>query len=115
MNMRVLLDIVFNHTGNNWTYANGNDQPPYLPWPQFYAKGQWRDRQGNFISQIQGPDDGVWPKELWDDSAYTRAGEGDLGEATLTTLTPNIAGPISPETETSTMTGEDRRLHRHDP
>jgi glycosidase len=82
-NMRVLLDIVFNHTGNNWTYANGNDQPPYLPWPQFYAKGRWRDRQGNFISQIQGLDDGVWPKELWDDSAYTRAGEGDLGRGDI--------------------------------
>ena len=26
--MRVLLDIVFNHTGNNWIYANAADQPP---------------------------------------------------------------------------------------
>lgn len=82
-NIRVLLDIVFNHTGNNWTYANGQDQPAYLPWPQFYAKGEWRDRQGNFTPGVVTPDDGVWPKELWDDSVYTRAGEGDLGSGAI--------------------------------
>src|SRR4051812_6465676 len=25
--IRVLLDVVFNHTGDNWIYANGQDQP----------------------------------------------------------------------------------------
>ncbi len=81
--IRVLLDIVFNHTGNNWLYANGQDKPPYLPWPQFYQKGNWRDRQGTFAPSIQNPDDGVWPRELQADQYYTRAGEGGLGEGKI--------------------------------
>jgi glycosidase len=78
--LRVLLDVVFNHTSENWFYAvDPRDQPPYLPWPGFYPKGPWLDRQGNPTDQILTPDDGVWPKELWPDDYYTRAGEGDLG------------------------------------
>ena len=77
--MRVLLDIVFNHTSNNWIYANGQDQPPYRPWPGFYDKGDWRNRTGALTGTIQGPDDGVWPTELQRDDYYTRAGEGNLG------------------------------------
>ena len=38
--LRVILDVVFNHTGNNWIYANGQDQPPFRPWPDFYPKGE---------------------------------------------------------------------------
>jgi len=77
--MRVLLDIVFNHAGNNWIYQNGQDQPPYLPWPQFYAKGNWRDGRGSLVPEIASADDGVWPRELQADEYYTRAGEGNLG------------------------------------
>lgn len=82
-NIRILLDIVFNHTGNNWIYANGQDQPFYRPWPLYYDKGQWLDRSGNLTPQINTPDDGAWPNELWDDSYYTRAGEGDLGRGDI--------------------------------
>jgi glycosidase len=78
--IRVLLDVVFNHTSENWFYAmDPRDQPPYLPWPQFYPKGPWLDRQGNPTNTINTPDDGVWPTELRPDDYYTRAGEGDLG------------------------------------
>lgn len=77
--MRVLLDIVFNHTSNNWIYANGQDQPAYRPWPGYYDKGDWRNRTGGLTGTIQGPDDGVWPMELQRSDYYTRAGEGDLG------------------------------------
>jgi glycosidase len=77
--IRVLLDIVFNHTSNNWIYANGQDQPAYRPWPQFYDKGDWRNRVGGFTGTIVGPDDGVWPSELQSPDYYTRAGEGNLG------------------------------------
>ena len=78
--MRVLLDIVFNHTSQNWWYANAprEDQPPYLPWPQYYQKGPWLDGQGGKTSIIQTDDDGVWPVELTPDEYYTRAGEGRL-------------------------------------
>jgi glycosidase len=81
--LRVLLDIVFNHTGNNWIYANGQDQPPFLPFPQFYAKGQWRDGNGGLVAAIGGNDDGVWPVELQNDDYYTRAGEGNLGAGSI--------------------------------
>lgn len=81
--MRVLLDIVFNHSSNNWIYASGQDQPPYLPWPQYYEKGSWRDRQGGLTPTIESADDGVWPQELQRDDYYSRAGEGDLGAGTI--------------------------------
>jgi glycosidase len=80
--LRVLLDVVFNHRSENWFYAldpQHRDQPLYLPWPQFYPKGPWLDRQGNPTDTINSPDDGVWPTELRPDEYYTRAGEGDLG------------------------------------
>jgi glycosidase len=78
--MRVLLDVILNHTAENWLYAtNPTDQPSYRPWPQFYQKGQWLDRQGQPTQSINGPDDGVWPTELRADDCYTRAGEGNLG------------------------------------
>jgi glycosidase len=82
-NLRVILDIVFNHTGNNWIYSNGQDQPPFLPFPQFYSKGPWRDRDDNPVATIGADDDGVWPKELQIDDYYTRAGEGDLGAGNI--------------------------------
>ncbi|HEX4489376.1 MAG TPA: alpha-amylase family glycosyl hydrolase [Terriglobales bacterium] len=79
-NLRVLLDVVFNHTAENWLYATAPaDQPPYRPWPDFYPKGPWLDRNGNASATIGSGDDGVWPNELWPDEYYTRAGEGNLG------------------------------------
>ncbi len=87
-NMRVLLDIVVNHTGNNWIYdltpGPLADQPPYRPWPNFYGKRQWRDKNDQATQAgIKGSDDGVWPDELWDDNTYTRAGEGSLGNGDI--------------------------------
>jgi glycosidase len=83
-NIRVLLDVVFNHTSENWFYAvEPRDQPPYLSWPSFYPKGPWLDRRGNPTQQILTRDDGVWPNELSPDNYYTRAGEGDLGSGDI--------------------------------
>jgi glycosidase len=81
--MRVLLDIVFNHTGDNWIYANGRDQPPFLPFPQFYSRGPWRDGNGGLVTAIATDDDGVFPTELQPEDRYTRAGEGDLGAGSI--------------------------------
>jgi glycosidase len=83
--LHVLLDVIFNHTGENWLYrATPADQPPYLPWPRFYEKGPWLGRQGEpALATSLGPDDGVWPRELQGDACYTRAGEGDLGAGDL--------------------------------
>ena len=82
-NLRVILDIVFNHTGNNWIYADGQDQPSYRPFPGFYAKGPWRDGDDQPVATIGADDDGVWPTELQGDDCYTRAGEGNLGAGSI--------------------------------
>ena len=82
-NMRVLLDVVFNHSGDNWLYADGKDMPPFLPFPGFHEKGKWRDGSGGLVSSIAADDDGVWPSELQNDSYYTRAGMGDLGAGSI--------------------------------
>ena len=77
--LRVILDVIFNHTGNNWVYNGDQDMPPYLQWPGFYQRGRWRTGADGLASSIGGNEDGVWPEELQSDGTYTRAGEGDLG------------------------------------
>lgn len=76
--LRVILDIIFNHSGRNWDYVTG-ENPPYKPWPQFYDKGSWIDAAGGHTPTIAGADDGVFPVELRPDEYYTRAGKGRLG------------------------------------
>jgi len=76
--LRVILDVIFNHTGNNWVYAGDVDKPPYRHFPAYYARGRWRTGQGGLADGIAGADDGVWPAELQADDHYTRAGEGSL-------------------------------------
>lgn len=77
--LRVILDVVFNHSGNNWVYAGGQDTPNYVPYPQQLGFGAWRDASGQpNLAAPAGPDDGVWPTELQDPDAYMRAGCGSL-------------------------------------
>jgi glycosidase len=97
--LRVILDIIANHTGDNWGYvAPGDDagalrnEPPYLDFPQFYgaAAGDgagWttalRDEHQRGTPVAGGPHDGVWPIELQGPRHYTRAGAGSLGAGDL--------------------------------
>jgi glycosidase len=78
--LRVLLDVIFNHSGANWLYPAGtpggeikaaytNGQYPF---------GEWRGDQGQPIAAIAGGEDGVWPTEFHDHERYTRAGTGSL-------------------------------------
>ncbi|MCW5853415.1 MAG: alpha-amylase [Anaerolineae bacterium] len=81
--LRIILDIIFNHSGPNWLYPDdtpgGPDMPPYQPDPKDrYPFGHWRGDQGQAIAAIQGSEDGVWPVELQDTDDYTRAGKGSL-------------------------------------
>lgn len=76
--MRVILDIIFNHSGCNWLYPGGAFKAPYLPEDR-HPFGAWRDKAGNPTSSIVSPDDGVWPRELQSPGCYTRAGCGSLG------------------------------------
>jgi glycosidase len=77
MKIRVILDVIFNHSGNNWFYPGGNNTPGYRH--DQYDFGGWFNSQGNPASGSFGPDDAVWPQELQQPSHYTRAGRGDLG------------------------------------
>src|SRR5919197_703185 len=75
--LRVILDVIFNHSGSNWSYPGGADRVPYRR--DRYPFGAWRGDVGQDVGAIGGPDDGVWPVELQDPERYTRAGTGDLG------------------------------------
>ena len=84
--LRIILDIIFNHSGSNWLYAPGTPggewEPPYTPgWYQF---GSWLGDGGQPIAgQPQTEAEGVWPIELQEPDCYTRAGKGDLGRGEL--------------------------------
>jgi glycosidase len=77
--LRVILDVIFNHTGNNWVYEGDRDRPPYRPWPGSYRRGRWRTGAGGLAAAVGGVEDGVWPEELQAEEHYTRAGDGSLG------------------------------------
>ncbi|MEO6436744.1 MAG: alpha-amylase family glycosyl hydrolase [Tepidisphaeraceae bacterium] len=82
--MYVILDIVINHTGNNWAYPGDGGRP--FKQDGRYDFGFWRGRIGEQIPHDQvsklGADDGVWPIELQDPEAYKRRGEiRDMGSA----------------------------------
>jgi glycosidase len=79
--LRIILDIIFNHSGPNWLYPpetpGGAETPRYTTGR--YPFGSWLDAAGQPVAQIQSDEDGVWPAELADAESYTRAGAGDLG------------------------------------
>lgn len=102
--MRIILDVIVNHSGDNWGYVEPNEpleharnEPPYLDWPGFYGAAEnpatrdwrlaWRNEaQAGFTSQagdLAGRHEGVWPRELQSPGLYTRAGMGDLGESNI--------------------------------
>ena len=67
--MYVIMDIVVQHTGDNWTYEGG--------WPRQYEGGHQHEfgswRQIDATPGLQD-DDGVWPVELQDPDSYKRRG-----------------------------------------
>jgi glycosidase len=86
--MRVVLDIIFNHTGCNWLYdvvETGNAfRPPYTT--AQYRSIFPRSGFGGAITDLQQPlgnDDYVWPQDLQFIENYTRAGTGDLGRGDI--------------------------------
>lgn len=76
--MYVLLDIIYNHTGNNWFYQDENGQPidtlSYRYSPAHPVAG-WRSQTGDCIDKPQSIEDGVWPQEFQNWEWYTRAGK----------------------------------------
>jgi glycosidase len=78
--MRVLLDVVFQHSGTNWLYPpetpGGSYEPVYTGGRHPF--GAWRGEDGLPVDSIRTREDGVWPVELQDPDCYTRAGFGSL-------------------------------------
>ena len=83
--LRIILDIIFNHSGPNWLYPPETAGGPFMPryTSGRYPFGSWRGDQGQPVARIQSGEDGVWPAELTDVEDYTRAGAGDLGAGDL--------------------------------
>lgn len=79
--LRVILDIIFNHSGANWLYP---PDTPGGPWTPAYTQarypfGAWLGDAGQPIAAIHGGEEGAWPTELQHPDDYTRAGSGSLG------------------------------------
>ena len=77
--MYVILDIIINHTGNNWVYKQEN--APFRDDGARYEFGGWRRNDGTIAPHEEtlngkplGPDDGVWPKEFQNPDFYKRKG-----------------------------------------
>lgn len=70
LGMYVILDIVINHTGDNWAYEN-DSHPTYRPDGKTHPFGFWRAEhpEGAFTH-----DDAVWPAELQSPECYSRRG-----------------------------------------
>jgi glycosidase len=106
--MRVILDVIFNHSGFNWEYPSvPSDMPPYRPYPGRYDFGAWLDGEGNPVPGLlpasAGPEDAVWPAELMDPACYTRAGNGSLNDN-------DIANPYAEHKRTDFYTLRDFSL-----
>ena len=76
--MYVILDVIYNHSGNNWFYRDEQTGEPkdsrgYRFEPPYPVHG-WRSATGESIPEPQAIDDGVWPQELQNLAWYTRAG-----------------------------------------
>lgn len=78
LGIRVILDVIFNHSGHNWDYEGNRTDPPYLTWPDYYNRGDWLDSSGGHTPYINNMESGVWPEELQRPECYTRAGKGSL-------------------------------------
>ena len=74
--MYVILDIIINHTGDNWEYPGAY---PYYYWkyaPGPFDFGNWRTSLGASDSNAGiGENDAVWPVELQSPDCYKRRGQ----------------------------------------
>ena len=97
--IRVVLDVIVNHSGDNWAYLRPDGTadehgPPYRNWPSYYGDPAdpattgwslgWRDEPGTptipAATAAGGPYEGVLPRDLQTPAAYARAGRGSLGD-----------------------------------
>lgn len=77
--MYVLLDIIYNHTGDNWYYKDADgkavSQMSYINPGGNHPFYGWKDKNGHPItSDPVDLNDGVWPKEFQNKEWYVKAG-----------------------------------------
>jgi glycosidase len=75
--MYVLLDIIYNHTGDNWFYdveGTPSATAPYRFQPPHAFHG-WRSAEGRSVPAVLNAEAGVWPHEFQSVDWYTRAGQ----------------------------------------
>ncbi len=128
LGIRIILDIIVNHSGDNWGYvapgkpvSDALNQPGYRNWPDHYGNpgnpemsgwtiGFRNETQQGFTTQpanVLGPHEGAWPREFLRTSLYTRAGMGDLTES-------DIKNPHAPHKRTDFFTLKDFALDSGD-
>jgi glycosidase len=75
LGMYVLLDVIYNHTGNNWYYDDNGSPREIMPFRREpYPLHGWRSRESASIAQCHDLEDGVWPIELQNPDWYSRQG-----------------------------------------
>lgn len=106
--LRVVLDVIFNHSGTNWLYPQDTPGGPSTPHytPDRHPFGAWCDPAGHPTGAITSAEDGVWPTELQDADRYTRAGAGNLGAG-------DLGDPEAEHKRTDFITLRDFRLQAH--
>ena len=64
--MRIILDIIFNHSGCNWLYPAETTGGIHedVSTTDRYKFGYWRGAAGDAVDHISGPEAGVWPPAL---------------------------------------------------
>lgn len=82
--MRIILDVIINHSGSNWLYdprTGDAEKPPYLPQSSYTFMHPRSGTTGAAVppGQPLTGHDFVLPKDLWGESSYVRAGKGSLG------------------------------------
>lgn len=72
--MYVILDIIHNHTGNNWYYEGFEGTEKFVKYPGYSGTalpfGGWRQRSQGALEE----DDAVWPLEFQNPDWYHRKG-----------------------------------------
>lgn len=82
--MRIILDIIFNHSGTNWLYSldeSAHHKPPFRR-DGFYEPTYPRSGMGHGLEPGSDPpheNDFVWPSDLRQPDNYWNKGKADLG------------------------------------
>jgi glycosidase len=76
LGMYVLLDVIYNHSGDNFYYDDNGaarSEMPYRFSPPYMVHG-WHSAAGLSVAAPATAEDGVWPEEFQALESYTRAG-----------------------------------------